>query len=85
MEKFYKISLLGFVIKMLIPFSISMYIERGDTDSFPRNITSPGLAETCDEDFCHCEAFSETFIYNNESQSWKCVNNDEFRLQLIMQ
>ena len=84
MEKFYKISLLGFVIKMLIPFSISTYIKRGDTDSVPRNITSPGLAETCDEDFCHCEAFSETFIYNNESQSWKCVNNDKFRLQLGM-
>ena len=79
MEKVYKTFSLGFVIKIFIPFSIAMYIERGKIDSFSRHYTISELRETCDEVFCNCTVFNQTFIYDEVRQSGKCVNDNDLR------
>ena len=82
MAKFYKVSLVVFVIQMSIQFSTSMYdIYRGDIDMYSRDILIPHhIPRKCGVDYCSCDE-SMTFIYDIETPKGKCVKNKDIRDQ----
>ncbi len=87
MAKFYKVSLVVFVIQMSFQVLTSMYdIYRGTTDTFSTSSdVFTHLPKHCDSESTNCTcAFLQTFTYDYDKDGHargKCVKDDTFRKQ----
>ena len=80
MAKFYKVSLVVFVIQMSFQVSTSMYdIYRGDVDMFSRAIVRRPPRKCDSKDYCSCGR-SKTFTYDTATRKGMCELNDKFRV-----